>query len=459
MILVVQRISAESRRNLKGTGEKRQACAALPSMQGRPGPMIRILVQRLPFFYGWAVVGCVMCSNAVRQAAAVTTLSIFIVPMTGEFGWSRTGLSGAVSVGALLGALSAPFVGPLFDRHGSRVLLIASALAMSACCVALAGTRGLIWFYVAFGVSRMIFSAPFELGTSSVAAKWFVRRRALAMSLLTTSIGIGLTIFPLAAALAIAAGGWRIGWLALAVIVVVLGVVPQWFLLVREPEDLGLRPDGDGAAARAAAGADGAGGDDALGEIAFTRARALRTPTLWLVMAYTLIVFTIQAGVSLHWAPHLVERGISPTTTATIVGTFSLSIAFSSIVSGYAGDRLPVRTTLAASAVLIALGVTAMGAVSGPLLGYAASALFGTGVGGILTMPSVALANYFGRAHFGAIRGMALPAQVGGQAAGPLIAGLLHDLTGGYESGLWTFAVLSLLAALVALATPAPQRR
>ena len=61
--------------------------------------MIRTLVQRLPFFYGWAAVGCAMSSNVVRQAAAVTTLSIFIVPMTGEFGWSRTGVSGAVSAG------------------------------------------------------------------------------------------------------------------------------------------------------------------------------------------------------------------------------------------------------------------------------------------------------------------------------------------------------------------------
>ena len=416
--------------------------------------MIRTLVQRLPFFYGWAVVGCAMCSNAVRQAASVTTLSIFIVPMAGEFGWSRTGISGAVSVGALLGALSAPFIGPLFDRHGSRALLIVSALAVSACCVALAGTRSLLWFYVAFGVSRMIFSTPFDLGTSSVAAKWFVRRRALAMSLLTTSIGIGLTILPLAAAIVIAGGGWRTGWLALAVIVVVLGVVPQWFLLVREPEDIGLRPDGDESAPRAVAGTG-----DAAGEIAFTRAQALRTPALWLVMAYTLIVFSIQAGVSLHWAPHLVERGISPTITATIVSTFSLAIVLSSIVFGHVGDRVPVHATLAASAALMALGAIAMGAVSGPPLGYAASVLFGAGVGGILTMPPVALANYFGRAHFGAIRGMALPAQVGGQAVGPLLAGLLHDLTGSYASGLATFAALSLLAAAVAMATRAPHRR
>ena len=140
--------------------------------------MIRSLAQRLPFFYGWVIVGCTMCSSVVRQTAAVATLSIFVVPMTAEFDWSRTGISGAVSLGGILGALVAPFIGPMFDRHGSRALLVASAVVISGCCVALAGTQGLLWFYVSFSISRMTFSAPIEIGTTAAITKWFVRRRA-----------------------------------------------------------------------------------------------------------------------------------------------------------------------------------------------------------------------------------------------------------------------------------------
>ena len=414
--------------------------------------MIRSLARRLPFFYGWVIVGCTMSSSVVRQTAAVATLSIFLVPMTDEFGWSRTGISGAVSLGGVLGALVAPFVGPLFDRHGSRALLVASAVAVSACCVALAGTQGLLWFYVAFGISRMMFSAPFEIGTTSAITKWFVRRRARAMSLLIMSTGVGLTILPLVVAAAIAIAGWRVGWLTLAVVAIVFGVIPQWLLLVRRPEDIGLEPDGTRAGAEPASSARFGGA----GETNFTRTQALRTPTLWLLMTYTLLVFPVQAGVSLHQAPHLIERGIAPTIAATIVSTFSLSGALSSLVFGYLGDRVPVRAALAGSAALLALGAITMRGVEGPLLGYASAMLFGAGIGGILTMIPVAWANYFGRAHFGAIRGITLPAQVGGQAMGPLAAGVLHDLTGSYASGLAAFAVLSLLAAGVALVTPAP---
>ena len=205
-------------------------------------PLVRDLARRLPFFYGWAVVGCAMCSNVARQGAAVATLSMFVVPMTLDFGWSRTGISGAVSLGSLLGALAAPFIGPLFDRHGSRALLVASAFVMSACCVALAGTQSLPWFYAAFALSRMTFSTPFDVGTASAVAKWFVSRRTAAMSFLAMSTGVGLAVIPFVAQMVIVAHGWRAGWLALAAIVLVIGVLPQWLLLVRQPEDLGLVP-------------------------------------------------------------------------------------------------------------------------------------------------------------------------------------------------------------------------
>ena len=173
-------------------------------------------------------------------------------------------------------------------------------------------------------------------------------------------------------------------------------------------------------------------------------------------MAYTLLVFPVQAGVSLHLVPHLNDREISPTVAAAIVATFSLASALSSLLFGHLGDRVPVRAGLVASAALLALAAVTMRGVEGPLLGYASAVLFGAGIGGLLTMIPIAWANYFGRAHFGAIYGITLPAQVGGGAMGPLAAGVLHDLTGSYASGLTACTVLSLLAVAVALITRAP---
>jgi MFS family permease len=396
------------------------------------------------------VLGCASLSNVARQAAAVATLSMFIVPMCTEFGWSRAGFSGAVSLGALLGLLAAPLTGPLFDRHGSRVLLAASALVVAACSLALAATWSLVGFYVAFGLSRLMFSAPFDIGTTAAVAKWFVRTRSRAMALLSVAIGLGLAVLPPLAQLVISAHGWRAGWLALAAIVLVVGVIPQWLLLVRQPEDAGLKPDG----------AAGARDDERPGhtpEVAYTPAEAFSTPALWLLMAYTLLVFPVQSGFSLHQAPHLVERGLSPGAAAAVVSAFSIAAAAASLAFGTL--RAPPRVSLCAGALLMAIGAMLMQAVHGPALAFAAACVFGAGIGALLTMLPVAWANYFGRAHFGAIRGITLPAQVGGQALGPLLAGALRDATGDYSAGLMLFAVLSALAAaVVAFARPPAAR-
>jgi MFS family permease len=82
-----------------------------------------LLVRQLPFYYGWVILGCVCCAGFARQASSVAVLSIFVAPMTGEFGWSRTAISGAVSLGGILAAIASPFLGPVLDRRGPRVVL------------------------------------------------------------------------------------------------------------------------------------------------------------------------------------------------------------------------------------------------------------------------------------------------------------------------------------------------
>ncbi len=413
---------------------------------------MKVWLKGLPFYYGWVIVSCVMGSAIARQAAAVATLSVFLVPMTAEFGWSRTGISGAVSLGGFVGALVAPFIGPIFDRHGSRISLVTCALIVAACTAAIAGIESLVGFYIAFGLSRMLFSTPFDLGTSSAVAKWFVSGRARAMAAMNTASGMGLAAMPLLAALVIEAYGWRAGWVMLAIIVVLIGAIPQWFLLVRQPEDLGLQPDGG-----AAETLEVHKNQLVSAEVSFTRAQALRTPTLWFLMLFTALVFPVQAGISLHQAPYLIERGLTPANAALVVGTFSVSIALGSVLFGVGAQRFACRLALFVGAVMMTVGVLMMGEIRSASLAYLAATMFGVGLGGISTMLPVALADFFGRANFGAIRGISLPVQVTAQASGPLLAGILHDATGTYELGVTVFAALSATAALVALTMRSPR--
>jgi MFS family permease len=169
------------------------------------------------------------------------------------------------------------------------------------------------------------------------------------------------------------------------------------------------------------------------------------------------LVYPVQAGVSLHQAPHLVERGIDPTTAALIVSSFSLMSGIGTFACGFLPRGLPLRYVLALTGLLLALSTLFMARVVSPAEGYLAAALFGLGIGGMLTLLPLAWADYFGRANYGAIRGLALSAQVLAQAAGPLASGLLRDLNGDYGLALNGFALLSGLSVVVALAARAPR--
>ncbi|HYX62651.1 MAG TPA: MFS transporter [Burkholderiales bacterium] len=411
---------------------------------------MRALAGRVPFYYGWIVLAALCCVGFARQGSAVATLSIFVEPLTREFGWSRTALSGAVSLGGVLAALVAPAIGPLLDRRGSRLVLCAAVLVNGVVLTLLSLTPSLLVFYVLFCIARMNWAGAFDLGIYGAVNNWFVARRAQAASFAVLAQMAGLVVMPLVGQYAIEHGGWRGGWVTLGMLTLVVGFLPAWLFVARRPEDLGLAPDG------ARQGTNTAVASAPLVEPRFSRAQAMRTPAFWLLMAYTVLIYPAQAGVSLHQASHLVERGIDGGTAATIVAMFSFMSGMGTLVSGFLARRMPLRFVLALVAGMLAVGAALMSRIATSADGFAAAGIFGLGIGGVLTLLPVAWADYFGRANFGAIRGVALSAQVLAQAAGPLIAGVLRDLTGDYRVALYCFAGLALLSAAVALAARRP---
>ena len=389
---------------------------------------------------GWVVLAALCCVGFARQGPAVATLSIFVEPLTREFGWSRAALSGAVSLAGVLAALVSPLIGPLVDRHGSRLVLCAAVLVNAAALALLSFTPSLFFFYVFFCIARTNWAVPFDIGIYGAINVRFAERRALATSIATMAQIAGLVAMPVLAQSVIDQGGWRAAWLALAALTLAVGFLPVWLYL------------GGDASQREASRPSRA-------EPTFSRAEAVRTPAFWALMLYTVLVFPVQAGVSLHQAAHLIERGLEPAVAATVVSVFSLLAGAGTFACGFLPRRLPVRLPIAAASLLALAGTLLMLRIDSPAAGYLAGGLFGFGIGAVLTLLPVAWADYFGARNYGAIRGLALSAQVLAQAVGPLLSGVLHDLTGDYRASLQCFAALSLLSVAAALAARPPLRR
>jgi OFA family oxalate/formate antiporter-like MFS transporter len=412
-----------------------------------------LVAARVPFFYGWVVLAVLCCAGFARQGPAVATLSVFVTPLIHDFGWSRTALSGAVSLGGILAAIVSPAIGPFLDRAGSRLVLCYAILTTGAALLLLSLTQSLWMFYLLFCFARMNWASPFDLGIYGAVNNWFVRRRTTATSIATLAQMVGLVSMPLIAQFAMLHGSWREGWVALGMLTLIAGFLPVWLLLVRRPEDLGLHPDGL-ASDPPRLGVPGIAA--AAPEPDFSRAQAIRTPAFWLLLLYTAMVYPIQAGISLHQAPHLIERGIAPAVAAAIVSTFSAFSALATLACGFLPRRWPIRYPLALTAACFVASPLLMKTIASPGEAYLAASLFGFAVGGILTLLPIAWADYFGRTHFGAIRSVALSAQVVAQAAGPLISGGIRDWTGDYQLSLSLFAALGALSVAAALLSRRP---
>jgi sugar phosphate permease len=352
--------------------------------------------------------------------------------------------------------LTSPLIGPVLDRRGPRLILCIAVLVTGVSTMLLSLTQSLVGFYVLFCLARMNFAGTFDLGIYGALNSWFVTRRAFVTSIANLAQMAGLVALPLIAQLAMQGPGWRAGWLAVGGTVLLVGLMPTWLFMVRRPEDVGLQPD----RRLPAPGAIQVGASSAaptVVEPAFSRREALHTPAFWLLALFTMAVYPVQAGISLHQAPYLIERGLSPTVAATIVSSFSLVSALAGLAFGLLTRRIGVRVGLGMTATFLGASAILMLGIATPLHGYLAAGCFGLGIGGLLTVLPLAWADYFGRASFGAIRGAALTVQVTAQASGPLLSGVLRDLTGDYVASLVCFAVLSFIGAVVALLARAPR--
>lgn len=411
------------------------------------GALPRVVAPRLPFFYGWLVLFSACCAGFARQGGAVATLSIFVDPMTREFGWSRAAISGAVSFGGLVAAAAVPPLGSLLDRTGARLVLCLAVLTTGAANLLLSLTNSLAMFYVLFCIARTNFAGPFDLGIYSAVNNWFVARRTLATGIATVAQMSGLVCLPLIAEAAMAHSGWRVAWSAIGITVLAVGFIPTWLFMVRRPEDIGLVPDRHTRTPISRT---------RLVEPHFSRGQALRTPAFWLLCLFALTAYPVQAGVSLHQAPYLIERGLSPSVAAAVVSTFSFMSGVASLGFGFFPRTQPIRYAMAFSAAALGAGSFAMLSITAAIHAYFAAGLFGLGVGGLLTLLPIAWADYFGRASFGAIRGIALSIQVLAQALGPLVSGALRDWSGSYRLSLLCFVALSSASVLIALLARQP---
>jgi MFS family permease len=405
----------------------------------------------LPFFFGWVIIAVAFLTVAVSVTAR-TAFSLMFPPIVDEFGWDRGLAAGAFSFGFLVSAVISPVVGRTMDKRGPRFVIEVGVVLTAAGLLGatmiqtpwqLYATLGLL---VGAGANCMSFSVQ-----SQYLPNWFVRRRALAIGVAFSGVGVGaILILPWLQAI-ILKEGWRSACWVLGMMTLIV-LLPINLIVTKRPHDVGLLPDGAREAGAAAQRHAATVVDPAWTSIEWTVAKAVRTTRFW-----WLVICFFSAGyawyaVQVHQTKYLGEIGFTESEAGWALGFVSLAGIPGQIALGHLSDRIGREWVWAVGNLgfaLCYLTLLLLPYAPTPVLLYVMVLSQGMLGYGLTSVIGAIPAEIFQGRHYGTIFGTLMLASIFGGALGPWLTGALHDATGSYALA---FVIAIACAAVSALA-------
>ena len=397
-----------------------------------------------------------MLVGFTQTAGTFNVLGVFMSPITGEFNWNRSTFAGAIGIGSLLGGVISPLIGPLVDRYGPRWALVIAFAIMGLTFGLMAWMTSLWHFYTLQVIGRMLNIGVVAVATSVIIPKWFIERRGRAVSTGMIGVWLGSTFTPLYVQALVGHWNWRVAAAVVGVTLWVVSMTPAALFLRRQPEDMGLLPDGRSPEDEADA-SPGARASPKPEEASITLNEARRLPAFYLLTLAMSMGWFVRTGVTLHLISFLIDRGLSASAAASVMSLNAASGIIGTIIFGQLADRMSVRKLMAANFVGLAVIVFWMNNVDAIPMALGWAVIWGMTQGGFTSMQQIIFANYFGRRYLGAIQGTSRAIQTIAQAAGPMAAAIVFDTTGGYLGIIAAFSVAMLISALSVFLSKKPQ--
>jgi MFS family permease len=391
------------------------------------------------FFYGYLIVALSFLIMVV-SIGAHNSFGVFLKPILTEFGWTRAMTSAAFSLSMIVSGLLGVLVGGLNDRFGPRAVLTVCGCFLGLGYVLISQIGALWQFYLGYGIIIGIGMAGAWVPIVSTVARWFVKRRGIMTGLVVAGQGIGTLIAPPIANQLISTYGWRMSFIVLGSVVLVVVVLAVQFLR-REPSQNGATAD-----------------DQDENEVidlkstpaSLTFTEALRTTQFWLLTFMLFCFGFCMFSIIIHIAPHATELGVSRVDAANILGTAGgLSIVGNAIL-GLTADKSGNKKTFAASLILMSAILVWLALATSQWQLYLFACVFGFAYGGLATIESPLAAELFGLKSHGLIYGIASIGFTVGAAVGPVITGHIFDITDSYKTAFLVCAAVSAVGFILA---------
>jgi MFS family permease len=410
----------------------------------------------VPFYYGWFIVALSFLAN-LTAAGIRSAPSVLIHPFEAEFGWSRTAIASAASLNLLLLGLFAPIGGWLIDRVGARRVILGCLTTIVAGLIGTVFVRELWQLIILWGVVLGIATGVTPPLGASIASRWFVDRRGLAIGIMTNANAAGQVVYlPLLMAI-IVWSGWRSAlWAMAAASAVLLPAI--WFWMRDKPADVGLEPYTAARPSDPAKRGIYARGDMRPMSIS-SISEVFKTSTFWILSGCFFICGVTANGlIGTHLIPHAIERGIPQMTAAMAVGIMGGASFVGTTFSGWMVDRVDPRKVLAVVYALRGSSLFILPYVSESLGLFLFAVLYGLDWYASGPATTTIIARVFGPDRVGRIFGLVFVFHQLGGAGAAIGGGWARVHFGDYQYAFLAGGCLGLLAACLALTVQSTER-
>jgi MFS family permease len=388
--------------------------------------------------YRWAIVaiGALMTCVAL---GAMFSLAIFLDPVSRDTGWSRAGISVAMTINFLVMGAGAFAWGALSDRYGTRVVVSIGAVLLGLALVLTSRIQSLLLFQLTYGILVGLAASTFFAPMIALTTGWFDKQRSLAVSLVSAGMGVApMTISPFARWL-ITTYDWRTAMLVIGILAWVL-LIPA-ALFVRQPP----------AAAAASGPVVGAVSDGPIASVA----EALRSRQFIVLSVVFFLCCAAHSGPIFHMVSYAMACGIAPMAAVSVYSVEGLAGLGGRLLFGVAGDRYGAKRVLIAGLLIQALAIGSYPFVRELGEFYFMAVIFGAAYGGVMPLYAVLARDYFSQSIMGTVLGGATMLSSLGMSAGPVVGGWIFDTFGGYS---WLFfASFGLAVGAMAIAFSFPR--
>ena len=399
-------------------------------------------------FFGWWIVAGGFSLQLLIGSLMIHSFTAYFPLLQSQFGWSRGVLSGAFALSRAESGLLGPLQGWLIDKIGPRMMARIGILLFGIGFIYFSQINSILDYYIAFLLMAMGSSIAGMLTIATTVVNWFIRRRSVAMGIAMSGFGIGGLLVPVVA-WSLTSFGWRPTSFVSGVIIILIGM-PIAQLMRHRPEPYGQFPDGDSPqeySQNEEGSQDSDLKDMEKGQAAFdgfTAKEAMKTQAFWFIsIGHSAALITIGA-VSLHLVPHIIDAvGISITAASTAVVVMTIFNIVAQLAGGFLGDMYSKKHLAGWAMIMHAIALFILANATSMMPVYLFAALHGTAWGVRGPMMATIRADYFGRSSYATIMGFSSLIVMLGMTFGPLFAGFMSDIFGGYKIGFIIIAIMT----------------